>query len=464
MADFGNSPASRDIANLLHPYTNLSVHGESGPHIVEGGRGVYIRDDAGKEYIEGLAGLWCTSFGFGEEELIKAVTEQMRKMPYYHIFASKSTHPAIDLAEKLKEIAPGEFSKVYFACSGSEANDTMIKLVWYYNNAIGRPEKKKIISRLKGYHGVTIASGSLTGLPYVQADFDLPIAGILHTDAPHYYREALEGESEDQFVDRLVQSLEDMIEREGPETIAAFIAEPVMGAGGVILPPKGYFEKIQAVLRKHDIFMVADEVICGFGRTGNMWGSQTFNIEPDILTCAKALSSAYLPISALMIPEVMFEALVKNSEKLGIFGHGHTYSAHPTCAAVALRTLELMEERDLLGHVRDVAPRFKARIDALGDHPLAGNVRSVGLLGAIEIVQDKASKTSFEPAHKIAAQVMSLAQEEGLIIRSLPGDVIGFCPPLIISEAEIDEMFDRFTRAFDRLADNLTREGAMAAQ
>ena len=328
MADLGNSPASRDIANLLHPYTNLSVHGESGPHIFEGGHGVYIKDDSGKEYIEGLAGLWCTSFGFGEEELIEAAAAQMRKLPYYHIFASKSTHPAIDLAEKLKEIAPGDFSKVYFACSGSEANDTMVKLVWYYNNAIGRPEKKKIISRLKGYHGVTIVAGSMTGLPYAQTDFDLPLPGFLHTETPHYYREANDGESEEQFVDRMVQALEDMIEREGPETIAAFIAEPVMGAGGVIIPPQGYYEKIQALLRKHDIFFVADEVICGFGRTGNMWGSQTLNIKPDILTCAKALSSAYLPISALLIPEVMFEALVKNSEKLGIFGHGHTYSAH----------------------------------------------------------------------------------------------------------------------------------------
>lgn len=447
MSERGNSPASRDIANVLHPYTNLSVIAKEGPHIVSKGKGVYVTDENGKEYIEGLAGLWCASFGFSESEIVDAVTKQMRDLPYYHSFAAKSVNPAIDLAEKLKEIAPGEFSKVFFANSGSEANDTMVKMVWYYNNAIGRPEKKKIIARLRGYHGVTVAAGSLTGLPYAQTDFDLPLDFAKHTMTPHYYREALDGESREDFASRCAQALEDMILEEGPETVAAFIAEPVMGAGGVIIPPEGYYQKIQAVLKKYDILMVADEVICGFGRTGNMWGSQTLGIEPDILTCAKALSSAYLPISAVFIKEPMYQAFVQNSEKLGIFGHGYTYSAHPACAAAALRTQQLMEERDILGHVRRVSPTFQARIQGFADHPFVGEARGIGLIGAVELVQDKATKQSFDPSVKIAALVQKAAEEEGLIVRAMPGDIVGFCPPLIISEDEINDMFDRFGRA-----------------
>jgi 4-aminobutyrate--pyruvate transaminase len=462
MNDRGNSPASRDIAHNLHPYTNLASHEEVGPHIVTRGRGIYVTDETGKEYIEGLAGLWCTGFGFGEDELLKAATEQMRALPYYHSFAGKAVNPAIDLAEILKEIAPVEFSKVFFANSGSEANDTMVKMVWYYNNAIGRPEKKKIISRLRGYHGVTVAAGSLTGLPYAQQDFDLPLDFVRHTMTPDYYRDGNPGESEEEFADRCAAALESLILDEGPDTVAAFIAEPVMGAGGVIIPPKTYFEKVQAILEKYDILMVADEVICGFGRTGNMWGCQTYGIKPDILTCAKALSSAYLPISAVMITEEIYQAFRQNSEKLGIFGHGYTYTAHPACAAVALRAQQLMQERDILGHVRAVAPKFAERIAAYDDHPLVGNTRSVGLIGAVEIVADKDTKRKFDASAKVGALVQQTVQEHGLIVRALPGDIIGFCPPLIISEAEIDEMFDRFDRALAEMTAQLRAEGQAA--
>ena len=446
MTDLGNSPASRDIAHVLHPYSDLAHHT---PHILTQGRGIYVRDDNGKEYIEGLAGLWCTSFGFGEDELVKAATKQMQTLPYYHMFASKAHNPSIDLAEKLKDVAPANFSKVFFANSGSEANDTMVKMVWYYNNAIGRPEKKKIIARLNGYHGVTVAAGSLTGLPYAQQDFDLPIANIIHTSNPHYYRMSEDGESEEDFATRMAQDLEDLILKEGPETVAAFIAEPVMGAGGVIVPPKTYFEKIQAVLKKYDVLMVADEVICGFGRTGNWWGSQTYDIKPDILTCAKALSSAYLPISAIMINEPMFAAFQQNSEKLGIFGHGFTYSGHPVCAAVALRALELMQERDLVGHGQAVSPRFLERLHSYADHELVGNTRGVGLVGAIELSADKANRTPFDPKLGMARKLAAAASDEGLIVRAMPGDAVAFCPPMIITESEIDEMFDRFTRALE---------------
>jgi len=449
----GNSLASRDVKNLIHPYTNLSVHEKAGPLIIDNGKGIYVYDDSGKEYIEGLAGLWCTSLGFGEQELVDAAIKQMQKLPYYHAFASKSSEPGILLAEKLIEIAPADFSKVFFVNSGSEANDTVVKLVWYYNNALGRREKKKIISREKAYHGVTVAAASLTGLKPLHTDFDLPIQNIMHTSCPHYYRYGKDGESEEEFSTRMADELEELILKEGPETVAAFIAEPVMGAGGVIVPPKGYFEKIQAVLKKYDVLMVADEVICGFGRTGNMWGTETFGLKPDILSCAKALSSSYLPIAAVMVSEDIFRGLVKQSETHGAFAHGYTYSGHPVAAAVALRTIELMEERNIVDHVQKVAPVFKQRFEALADNELVGEVRVSGLVGAIELVADKATKRSFAPSCAVGPTGYGFIQEEGLICRAVAGDNLALCPPLIITEVQIHEMFDRFERGLARLTD-----------
>ena len=448
MTAIGNSAASRDKAYCLHPYTNLKVHETAGPMIIERGKGVYVYDDAGKEYIEGLASLWCVSLGFDNERLVEAAARQMRKLPTYHVFGHKSHDPGIDLSEALVKLAPVPMSKVFFANSGSEANDTAIKLIWYYNNALNRPEKKKIIARTKGYHGVTVAAASLTGLPNNHRDFDLPIARILHTDCPHHYRFAEPGESEEDFATRLADNLEKLILAEGPDTVAAFFAEPVMGAGGVIVPPATYFEKIQAVLKKYDVLLVADEVICGFMRTGNFWGTQTFGMKPDILTCAKALSSGYLPISAVMVSEAVYKACVVESEKIGTFGHGYTYSAHPVSAAVALETLKIYEERDVLGHVRSVAPRFQQRLKALADHPLVGEARGIGLIGAVELVTDKATKTPFEPVGMAGAKVNALCHENGLISRAM-GDSLALCPPLIINEAEIDAMFDRLTTALD---------------
>jgi 4-aminobutyrate--pyruvate transaminase len=353
-------------------------------------------------------------------------------------------------------------SKVFFANSGSEANDTVVKLVWYYNNALDRPEKKKIIARIKGYHGVTVASASLTGLPNNHRDFDLPIANILHTECPHFYRFGAEGESEEDFATRMAESLDKLIRDEGPETVAAFIAEPVMGAGGVIPPPATYFEKIQEVLKRHDVLFIADEVICGFGRTGNMWGSQTYGLKPDILTCAKALSSSYLPISAVMISEEVFQGLVTESEKIGVFAHGFTYSGHPVPAAVALRTLELMEERKTVDQVRGVVPRFQDRLAAFADHPLVGEARGVGLIGAVELVADKASKKPFDPAHKVGPYMEERCREHGLIVRALM-DSVALCPPLIISEEQIDEMFARYTRALDDVEAWVSTEGLREA-
>ena len=441
-----NSLAARDIETLIHPYTNLNLHKEEGPLVIERGKGIYVWDSDGKEYIEGLAGLWCTALGFGEEALVEAATEQLNKLPYYHLFGGKSQGPAVELAERLKSMAPMPVSKVFFVNSGSEANDSQIKLIWYYNNALGRPDKKKIISRTKAYHGVTIAAASLTGLSYAHQDFDLPIPGILHTDCPHYYHFAEQGETEEEFATRLAGNLEKMILDEGPDTIAAFIAEPVMGAGGVIVPPKTYFQKIQAVLKKYDIIFIDDEVICGFGRTGNTFGCEAFGFTPDTMSVAKSLSSAYLPIGAVLIPDDIYQAMVDESRKLGIFGHGFTYSGHPVCAAVALKNLDLMSERGIVGHVGDVAPHFQKHLNAMGAHPLVGEVRGIGLIGACEFIADKKAKRSFDPKQGIGPYCAARAQDHGLIVRSL-GDTIAFYPPLIITEAEIDELFDRFARA-----------------
>jgi len=453
-----NSNAARDIAFHLHSYTNAKKNEAEGSLVISHGKGVYIYDDEGKEYIEGLSGLWCLSLGYGEERLVEAAAAQMRKLPYYHTFTQKVSDVTIDLAEKLVGMAPVPMSKAYFTNSGSEANDSAVKMIWYYNNAIGRPEKKKIIARIKGYHGVTVAAASMTGLPMCHRDFDLPIARILHTECPHYYRYAKPGESEEQFASRMADSLEQMIVAEGPDTVAAFFAEPTMGAGGVIIPPKTYFEKIQAVLKKYDVLFVADEVICGFGRTGNMFGTETFKLRPDIITVAKALSSAYLPIAALLVSKRIYDGISENTAKIGTFGHGFTYSGHPVSSAVALETLKIYQERDILGQVRRVSPGFLKHLGAFKDHPMIGEVRGIGLIGAIELVRDKQTKETFDPKLGVAAAVVKRAQDHGLIVRVVP-DGVAFCPPLIATDAEIGELFKRFGRALDETHDWLKKEG-----
>jgi len=440
--------AVRDIETVAHPYTNLATLRDSGPLVIERGRGVFVYDSNGKAYIEGMAGLWCTALGYGNEELADTAAAQMKKLPFSHLYNGKSHDPAIELAERLKEMAPVPISKVFFCNSGSEANDTQIKLVWYMNNALGRPRKKKIVSRLKAYHGVTIAAASLTGLPANHRDFDLPIAGILHAGCPHHYRFAREGESEENFATRLAAEFEALIVEEGPDTVAAFIAEPVMGAGGVIVPPKGYFPKIQAVLRKHDVLLLADEVICGFGRTGNWFGSQTVGLEPDLMSVAKALSSGYYPISAVLISDRIYQAVADNSAKLGNFAHGFTQSGNPVGAAVAREAIRIYQERDIVGRVRRVGPRLQDGLRALKSRALVGDVRGVGLMAGVELVADRETKRPFDPKHKVPAYLERRALEHGLVVRAL-ADTIACTPPLIIEEAEIDELLARLGRAFD---------------
>jgi 4-aminobutyrate---pyruvate transaminase len=453
-----NSAARRDIAYHLHPYTNLKRQESEGPLVIASGKGVRITDDSGREYIEGMSGLWCASLGFGEERLVAAAAEQMRRLSFYHGFNQKAHEPAGALAERLIAMMPVPMSKVFFSNSGSEANDTAVKMVWYTNNALGRPRKKKIIARMRGYHGVTVAAASLTGLANNHRDFDLPIANIRHADCPHHWRYAHAGESEAAYADRLAERLEAQILREDPDTVAAFIAEPVMGAGGVIVPPETYFPKIQAVLRKYDVLLIADEVICGFGRTGAMFGSETFAIVPDIITVAKALSSAYLPISATIVSEPIYRALAAQSEKLGVFAHGFTYGGHPVCCAVALETLKLYEERNILGHIRAVAPVLQQGVRRFADHPLVGEVRGVGLMAGIELVRDKKTKAAFPAAAGVGALVQAKCQERGVMLRSL-GDTIGFAPPFVITEGEIGELLDGFAQGLAAATDELARRG-----
>ncbi|MGE3832315.1 MAG: aminotransferase, partial [Parvibaculaceae bacterium] len=393
--------AVRDIETVIHPYTNLARHRETGPLILNEARGIYVYDDKGRRYIEGLAGLWCTALGYGNEELVEAAASAMRKLSYTSIFTGKSHDAAIELSEKLKELAPCPASKILFGGSGSEANDMQIKLTWYMNNARGLPKKKKIISRQRAYHGVTIATASLTGLPWVHADFDLPIANILHTSCPHYYRYGETGETEDQFTDRMAKDLDDLIQREGPDTVAAFIAEPIMGAGGVIIPPASYFSKINAVLARYNVRYIADEVICGFGRTGNWFGTTTMGMKPTSISMAKAITSAYFPMGAITIEEELYQAMLDESRKLGTFGHGFTYTAHPVGCAVSLKAIEIYERTNIIAHVRKVAAVFERRIARLADHPLVGNARAKGLIGALELVADKDTKRAFDPKKTI---------------------------------------------------------------
>ena len=445
-----NSNAARDIKYHIHPHTNFRQHEETGSLVLVKGEGVYVYDDEGKKYLEAMAGLWCASLGFSEKRLAEAAYKQMLELPYYHTFSYKSHTPIIDLAERLVELAPQTVSKVIFQTSGSEANDTAVKLVHYYNNSIGRQEKKKIISRIKAYHGTTRTAASLTGLPNMHKHFDLPLPGILHTNCPHHYRFAEEGESEEDFATRLADNLEAMIVEEGPETVAAFIAEPVMGAGGVIVPPRTYFQKIQAVLKKHDVLMIADEVICGFGRTGNMWGCDTFGIQPDILVCAKALSSSYLPISAVLVSDKVYQGIAEGTADGGPpFGHGYTYGGHPVSAAVAVETLKIYDEIDMVGHVQSISPLMQDGLRQFADHPLVGEARGVGLVAALELVEDKASKKPFDPSRKVGPFFDNLAKENGMIVRAM-GDSIGFTPPLIMTSAEISEMLEKTSQTLDQ--------------
>ena len=456
-----NSPHARDIASLLHGMTNPIRLEREGPLILDEGHGVFVTDIEGNEYIEGMAGLWCAALGFSNERLVQAAAAQMRKLPTYHTFFQRSTMPTIELAERLLAIAPVPMARVWFANSGSEANDHMVKFVWYYNNARGKPEKKKIIARTHGYHGIAVSSASLTGLPAMHKGFDLPLPNILHTGSHNYYVDSLPGESEEEFATRRAEELEQLILAEGPETVAAFVAEPVLGAGGAVIPPRTYFDKIQAVLKNYDVLMVADEVITGFFRTGNRFACETYGIRPDILILAKQLSSAYLPISAVVLNEKVYGPIREFAGRNGILGTGFTYSGHPVPAAVALETLKIYDEMDIGAHVRRVGKHAQERLAALGEHPIVGDASGVGLMGGVDLVRNKETKESFDLS--LAAWATDACTRRGVILRGCTGGSVRlvFCPPLIIEESEIDVLFDRWKLALDDTLEYVRSEGMM---
>lgn len=449
-----NSASALDAAHSVHPHTNLRAHLEQGPLMIVKGDGIHVIDEDGNRYIEGAAGLWCASLGFGNARLGEVAKTVMTDIGYYHNFRGASTPAAAELSARLAAVAPDGMDRVLLQSSGTEANDTALKLVWYYWDAKGAPERRKIISRSGAYHGTGTLTSCLTAKANFHAGFGLPFSGFLYTGMPYHYRMARPGESEQEFSTRLAEELEAMILAEGPETIAAFWAEPVMGSGGAITPPEGYFEKVQAVVRRHGILFVADEVICGFGRTGEMWGSLTYGIEPDLICCAKALSAAMQPISAVIIREHVFQAMLEQSDRYGTFVHGYTYGGHPVASAVALEVLKIYEEMDLVGHVKSIAPGFLAGFEALRDHPLVGDARGVGLIGAIEMVADKTTKAMHDPSLKVMARIDAATRRNGLITR-LIGNRLALSPPQIITSGEIEEMFARLKASLDTVAAEL---------
>ena len=448
-----------DREHFFHPSTHMAQHarGESPARVIKGGEGVYIVDRDGKRSLDAFAGLYCVNVGYGRTKIAEAIAEQAHKLAYYHAYAGHGSEPAIRLSRMIIERAPAGMSRVYYGLSGSDANETNIKLIWYTNNILGRPEKKKIISRWRGYHGSGVMTGSLTGLELFHKAFDLPRAPILHTDAPYYFRRADHRQSEEEFSQQCAANLEALILEQGPETVAAFIGEPVLGTGGIVPPPKGYWEKIQAVLQKYDILLIADEVVTGFGRLGSMFGSDHYGIKPDLITVAKGLTSAYAPLSGVIVGERVWKVLEQGSDEFGVIGHGWTYSAHPLCAAAGVANLELIDELGLVDNAREVGAYFNRSLaQAVGDLPIVGEVRGEGLLAAVEMVEDKADRRLFDPARKVGPQVAAALLERGVIARAMPqGDILGFAPPLCLTKAEADVIVDAVKGAVEHVAARL---------
>lgn len=459
-----NSAEARDVLFHLHSQTNPDLHAEIGPLIMTRGEGIHVFDTAGKRYVEAMAGLWCASLGFSHARLKAAAAAAYDRFGYYHSFNHKTPDIAIDLAEQLVALSPIPEAQAYFATSGSEATETMVKLAWVYHAARGEPGRRKIIARDRGFHGSTIVAASMCGLPRMHREFGLPLPGFLHTHCPDLYRGMRPGETEADFVARLAGDLEAMILAEGPETIAAFIAEPINAGGGIVVPPKGYFAAIEAVLRRHGILILADEVVCGFGRTGNWFGCQTVGMTPDMMALAKGLSSSYFPISAVLLGRPVREGLATINKAGEIFGHGFTNSAHPVGAAIALETLAVYRDMDVVTHVRAMGARLKAGLDAIAARSaIVGDVRGAGLMIGVELVADPASRTAFDPQLKVGARFDAAALENGLIIRAM-GDTIGFCPPLIIDEAGIDEILDLAARTLATIENDHAGRSRRAAE
>ena len=449
----------KDRSHFMHPSTHAHEHasGALPGRIVVGAEGIRITDHEGREFIDAFAGLYCVNVGYGRKEIAEAMYEQAKRLAYYHTYVGHSTDLIIELSERIIRWAPEGMRKVYYGMSGSDANETQVKIVWYYNNVLGRPKKKKIISRIRGYHGSGIVTGSLTGLPSFHANFDLPIDRVKHTVCPHWYRQAAEGMNEAQFVSHCVEELERLIAAEGADTIAAFIGEPVMGTGGIIVPPEGYWAAIQAVLKRHDILLIADEVVCGFGRLGSAMGSQHYEIQPDLVTIAKGLTSAYAPLSGVIVGQKVWDVLERGSIESGPMGHGWTYSGHPVCAAAALANLDILERESLQLNAADVGAYLQRKLrEVFGHHPMVGEVRGVGMLAALEFMADKKERVPFDPSAKVGPRVAAALLERGLIARAMPhGDILGFAPPLIITTEDVDTIVELTSAAVDEVADKV---------
>ncbi|MDQ0315059.1 aspartate aminotransferase family protein [Amorphus orientalis] len=445
--------AEWDRETFFHPSTHLAQHarGETPSRIITGGKGVYIEDRDGRKMLDAFAGLYCVNVGYGRPEIAEAIAEQARELAYYHAYVGHGTEASITLAKMVLDRAPANMSKVYFGLSGSDANETNVKLVWYYNNIRGKPEKKKIISRWRGYHGSGLMTGSLTGLELFHKKFDLPLSQVIHTEAPYYFRRADTSMSEEAFVAHCASELEALIEREGADTIGAFIGEPALGTGGLVPPPAGYWEAIQAVLDKHDILLIADEVVTGFGRLGSMFGSDHYGIRPDIITIAKGLTSAYAPLSGSIVSDKVWKVLEEGTDEFGPIGHGWTYSAHPIGAAAGVANLKLIDELGLVKNAGETGAYLKqALIDAVGDHPHVGEVRGEGLLIAVEFVKDRDSRTYFDASEKAGARVVQALAGENVISRAMPqGDIAGFAPPLCLSREEADLIAGKVKKAVE---------------
>ncbi|MCA2006475.1 MULTISPECIES: aspartate aminotransferase family protein [Tritonibacter] len=441
-----------DRDNFFHPSTHLAQHarGESANRVIKTASGVFIEDRDGNKLLDAFAGLYCVNVGYGRQEIAEAIADQARELAYYHSYVGHGTEASITLAKMILDRAPKNMSKVYFGLGGSDANETNVKLIWYYNNILGRPEKKKIISRWRGYHGSGLVTGSLTGLELFHKKFDLPVEQVIHTEAPYYFRREDLNQTEEQFVAHCVAELEALIEREGADTIAAFIGEPILGTGGIVPPPAGYWEAIQTVLKKHDILLVADEVVTGFGRLGTMFGSDHYGLEPDIITIAKGLTSAYAPLSGSIVSDKVWKVLEQGTDENGPIGHGWTYSAHPIGAAAGVANLKLIDELNLVSNAGEVGAYLNATMaEALGAHANVGDVRGEGMLCAVEFVKDRDSRTFFDAADKIGPQVSAkLLEQDKIIARAMPqGDILGFAPPFCLTRAEADQVVEGTLRA-----------------
>jgi 4-aminobutyrate---pyruvate transaminase len=451
LADGQSETGAIDLAYHFHSQTNPQALSRDGAYVVTRGDGAHVIDESGKRYIDAMAGLWCASLGFNNQRLGQAAAAQYQELGYYHSFYGRTNPKAAALSKKLVELTKMEGGRTFFVTSGSEANETMVKLAWLYHASRGKPTKRKIIARERAFHGSTIIAGSMCGLEMMHREFGLPLPGFLHTLHPNSYRVKLPDESEAEFVARLAAELERMIVREGPDTIAAFIAEPVMAAGGIIPPPAGYFAAIQTILEKYDILCLDDEVVCGFGRTGNWFGRETVGMAPDMMSLAKGITSSYFPLAAVVVAPKIIEAVERYNEGGTAFGHGFTNAAHPVGAAVASEAIAIYEEMDVVPTVRKTGALLFERLKAATrNSPIVGDLRGVGLMYGVELVEDRETATPFAPSRLIGAKLAAIAYEHGLVVRAMR-DTIGFCPPLIISEEDIEEIGEKLEKALGQV-------------